>query len=437
MRVVDLINRKKRGASLSREELHFLIQGFTEGTIPDYQMSAFLMAVCWRGMTDREITDLTLEMEQSGDEMDLSAIPGIKVDKHSTGGIGDKTTLILGPLTASFGVPVAKMSGRGLGATGGTIDKLESIPGFCSELTEEQFLRQVREVGFADASQTRSLAPADKKLYALRDVTGTVDSLPLIASSIMSKKLASGADAIVLDVKWGSGAFMKTPEEAIRLAEIMMQIGKSAGKNMTALVTDMNEPLGKTVGNALEVEEAISFLKNPDEADPRLREVVFALADAMLTAGGKKVSKTEMREKCLSGEAVRKMRQFIRAQGGNPDVTEDFNLFPSAAYQERVTFDRTGIVSSCDAGEVGNVSMLLGAGRGRLTDEIDPAAGIRILHHVGDFVRKGETAAILYSSRSSVMKEASYRYRKAWTICEGREESRNPGKQPAVLKILH
>lgn len=421
MQVKELIEKKKQGKALTRDELYLIVQGYTAGAIPDYQMAAFLMAVCFQGMTDKETADFTLEMMESGDTMDLSDIPGIKADKHSTGGIGDKTTLILGPVMASLGVPVVKMSGRGLGSTGGTIDKLESIPGFSSALTEKKMKEQVRKIGFADAEQTKCLVPADKKIYALRDVTATVDSIPLIASSIMSKKLACGADVLVLDVKAGSGAFMKTVPEAEKLAGTMMKIGEAAGKKVTAVITDMNEPLGRTVGNALEVQEAISFLKNPEEADSRLARVVMALAEEMMILSGKAEgdrdrTRKDIEETISSGRALKKFREFVDAQGGNPDVTEDFSLFPGAAFEIPVYSERDGYLVSCDAELVGRASMELGAGRQSLKDEIDPGAGIRILQPLGSAVRRGTPIALLYTSRKESIAAAKQMVSAAYSI---------------------
>ena len=333
MRMYDLIEKKKLGMELTTDEIRFMIDGFTDGTIPDYQMSAMTMAICFQGMSKRETVDLTLAMRDSGDVLDLSSIPGVKVDKHSTGGVGDKTSLALTPIIASLGVPVAKMSGRGLGHTGGTIDKLESFPGFTTALPEETFFKNVREIGIALAGQTANLAPADKKLYALRDVTATVDQMSLIASSIMSKKLASGSDAIVLDVKTGNGAFMKKYEDSVALAKEMVSIGTMAGKKTAAVITDMDQPLGNAVGNAIEVIEAVDTLKGEG---PRFNEVVFALGVQMLLFAGRADSCEEavklMQDSIDSGAALDKMAEFVRAQGGDASYVYDTSKFPKQIF---------------------------------------------------------------------------------------------------------
>ncbi len=418
MRMYDIISKKKYKETLSKEEIEFVISGYTNGEIPDYQMSAFLMAVYFNGMSDEETVNLTLAMANSGDRMDLSAIQGIKVDKHSTGGVGDKTSLILGPILASLGVPVAKMSGRGLGHTGGTIDKLESIPGFSTVLPTEQFIENVNTMGMALVGQTANLAPADKKIYALRDVTATVDSESLIASSIMSKKLAAGADVIVLDVKVGSGAFMKTPEAAASLGKTMVSIGTMAGREMYALITDMNEPLGRFVGNALEVKEAIDALKGNGEE--RLMEVTLNLAGLMLM-GAKKASSLEegiamAKQAIADGSALQKFKEFVAAQGGNADITDDLSLFPQAAYKEAVYLEDEGYLSSCQTNEVGMTSLILGGGREKKEDEVDLAVGIEICHKIGDYVPKGEPFAYLYANDRKKLEVAKSRLKLAYTV---------------------
>lgn len=433
MRMYDLINKKKYGEPLTKEELSFVVEGFTKGDIPDYQMSAFLMAVYFNGMSREETVMFTQAMADSGDRLDLSKINGIKVDKHSTGGVGDKTSLILGPILASLGVPVAKMSGRGLGHTGGTIDKLESIPGFSTTLTEEQFIENVNTIGMALVGQTANLAPADKKIYALRDVTATVDTEPLIASSIMSKKLASGADVIVLDVKVGSGAFMQTLEDAVSLAETMVSIGTMAGKKVHAVITDMNEPLGCYVGNALEVREAIDALKG--EGEKRLMEVTYALAACMLLAAEKADSleqATEMAKRAVEdGSALQKFREFVKAQGGNPEITENYGLFPKAAIEAPVYLDKEGYLLSCRTNEVGMVSLILGGGRETKEDVIDHGVGIRLLHKLGDYVTKEEPFAYLYVNDEEKISEASRRLKEAYDVA-----TEPPEEKSCVYQVM-
>lgn len=399
MRVYDLIDKKKKGGSLSREEIDFLIHGFVNGTVADYQMAAWAMAVCFQGMSMKEISDLTLSMAKSGEMMDLSAIEGCKVDKHSTGGVGDKTTLVIGPVVASQGVKVAKMSGRGLGHTGGTLDKLESIPGFRTALSDREFIDIVNSVGICVAGQTKNLVPADQKLYALRDVTATVDSIPLIASSIMSKKLASGSDAILLDVKTGSGAFMKTREEAEELAKVMVEIGRRAGKRMAALVTDMDVPLGMAIGNSLEAREAIDTLKGHGPED--FTEVCLELAANMLSLAGK--GSTERcfelaREAIASGKALETFARMVKAQGGDEAVVRDPSVLPAARYTLEVKASAEGYVERMDAQGCGMAAVLLGAGRDRKEDAIQPDAGIILLKKTGDSVKIGDTLAVLHTS---------------------------------------
>ncbi len=420
MNMYDLIRKKKEGGILEREEIRSMIDGYTKGSIPDYQMSAMMMAICFRGMNAEETGELTLAMRDSGDVMDLSAISGIKVDKHSTGGVGDKTSIALLPLVSSLGVKIAKMSGRGLGHTGGTIDKLESIPGFRTSLSEKEFMSQVQEIGLALMGQTAELAPADKKLYALRDVTATVDQLSLIASSIMSKKLAAGADAIVLDVKCGSGAFMKEFDQAKALAVEMVSIGRHAGKKMRALITNMDQPLGDAVGNALEVQEAIDTLKGKGPAD--FTELVLALGARMLLLSeletDVKAAKERLQEAIANGRALEQLGRFIRAQGGDDACLSDDTVLAPLGGSYELKAGSDGIITHMDCAEAGMASLLLGAGRSRLEDQIDPYVGIRFLKKTGDTVRKGETMALLYYSDEEKKKAAAARLSAAITISE-------------------
>ncbi|SMP48309.1 pyrimidine-nucleoside phosphorylase [Anoxynatronum buryatiense] len=408
MRMLDLILKKKNGGTLSKAEIQFFIQGVTHDTIPDYQTAAFLMAVCFQGMTPQETSALTEAMMYSGDTIDLSEIHGVKVDKHSTGGVGDKTTIALGPMVAACGIPVAKMSGRGLGHTGGTIDKLESFKGFQTALPIRQFMNQVNEIKLAVAGQTANLAPADKKLYALRDVTGTVENVSLIASSVMSKKLASGADAIVLDVKTGSGAFMKTKEEAVNLARTMVEIGKHMGRKTVALVTDMDQPLGKSVGNILEVKEAIDVLKGQGPKD--ITELCIQLGAWMLVLGECAADldegKAAMKKSITSGSALESMRQFIASQGGDPRYVDDPSLFDSASYLIEVTSPGSGIVTHIDAEGIGRAALVLGAGREQKDSQIDLAVGIVLNKKVGDEVALGESIATLHVNDLSKVEES-------------------------------
>ncbi|RJQ28777.1 MAG: pyrimidine-nucleoside phosphorylase [Peptococcaceae bacterium] len=398
MRMYDLILKKRNGLELTAEEINFFIKGYTNGEIPDYQAAAFLMAVYFCGLSARETSDLTEAMVDSGERADLSAIPGIKVDKHSTGGVGDKTTLVLVPLVAAAGVPVAKMSGRGLGHTGGTVDKLESIPGFRTSLEKTTFIEQVRQVGVAVVAQTGRLAPADKKLYALRDVTATVDSIPLIASSVMSKKIACGADAIVLDVKTGSGAFMREPDQAFALAEAMVEIGRRAGRRAAALVTDMSQPLGYAVGNALEVAEAIDTLQGRGPAD--LVELCLALGSQMLLLAGVAQSAAEGREKLAEllqkRAALDMFEKIIVAQGGEQRVLYDPSVLPAAAYREEIISPAGGWVQAIRAEKIGQAAMLLGAGRETKESVIDPAVGVALRKKAGERVERGEVLAMLH-----------------------------------------
>lgn len=404
MRMVDIIEKKRDGKELSKEEIRFIIEGYTNGTIPDYQMSAFAMAVFFQGMTEKERAELTLAMVDSGDKIDLSAIEGIKVDKHSTGGVGDTTTLVLAPLVASVGVPVAKMSGRGLGHTGGTIDKLESISGFHVELETKQFIDLVNKNKVAVVGQSGNLTPADKKLYSLRDVTATVNSIPLIASSIMSKKIAAGADAIVLDVKTGAGAFMKDLEDAKELAKAMVDIGNNVGRRTMAIISDMSQPLGFAIGNALEVEEAINTLKGKGPKD--LEELCLTLGSHMVFLAEKAASLDEARnilaEAIQSGEAFEKFKTFIAAQGGNPAVVENPEKLPKARYQFPLEAKEDGWVEAIIADEVGKAAMLLGAGRATKESTIDLAVGLVLRKKIGDPVKKGEAFVIIHSNTENI-----------------------------------
>lgn len=400
MRMYDLILKKKQGKELTKEEIYYMIEGFTKGDIPDYQMSAMTMAICFQGMSKRETVDLTLAMRDSGDVLNLDAIEGIKVDKHSTGGVGDKVSLVLTPMIAALGVPVAKMSGRGLGHTGGTIDKLESIEGFSTEMTEEVFIRNVNSIKVAIAGQTANLAPADKKLYALRDVTATVDQMSLIASSIMSKKLASGADAIVLDVKTGNGAFMQKEEDAVALAKAMVDIGKRAGKKTVALITDMDEPLGNAVGNALEVKEAIESLKGNGPAD--FMEVVIGLGKQMLVLAGRaeseEIAEALLKETIDCRSAYKKFQEFVEAQGGNVEQILHPDLLPKAKYVIPVLAEAEGNVQRILAQEIGIACMMLGGGRETKESTIDPAVGIILNKKIGDGVKKGDVLAYIHAN---------------------------------------
>lgn len=398
VRVGDLIQKKRDGGELLGEEIDHLIAGYTAGSIPDYQLSALAMAIYFRGMTDRETLDLTLALANSGETVSLDGVPGITVDKHSTGGVGDSTTLVLAPLVASAGVPVAKMSGRSLGHTGGTLDKLEAIPGFQSSFTPEELAEAVRGIGLALAGQTEAIVPADRKLYALRDVTATVDSLPLIAASIMSKKLAAGAEALVLDVKTGSGAFMKGLEEAFALAEMMVQIGLGAGRETAAVITNMDQPLGAAVGNALEVEEAILTLQGRGPAD--LTELCLVLGGWMLFLGGKAPSPRQggvmLERNIANGAALDKFRELIRSQHGDAGVIEDPALFPRAAAEIRVRAVGGGYIHRLDAGAIGRAAMALGAGRGTAGAPIDLAVGVTLFKKIGDPVQSGDDLARLH-----------------------------------------
>ncbi|CAF1718849.1 Pyrimidine-nucleoside phosphorylase [Bacillus subtilis] len=404
MRMVDIIIKKQNGKELTTEEIQFFVNGYTDGSIPDYQASALAMAIFFQDMSDRERADLTMAMVNSGETIDLSAIEGIKVDKHSTGGVGDTTTLVLAPLVAALDVPVAKMSGRGLGHTGGTIDKLEAIDGFHVELTKDEFIKLVNRDKVAVIGQSGNLTPADKKLYALRDVTGTVNSIPLIASSIMSKKIAAGADAIVLDVKTGAGAFMKTEEDAAELAKAMVRIGNNVARQTMAVISDMSQPLGFAIGNALEVKEAIDTLKGEGPED--LHELVLTLGSQMVVLAKKADTLDEARAKLeevmKNGKALEKFKDFLKNQGGDSSIVDDPSKLPQAAYQIDVPAKEAGVVSEIVADEIGVAAMLLGAGRATKEDEIDLAVGIMLRKKVGDKVEKGEPLVTLYANRENV-----------------------------------
>lgn len=432
MRMYDIIIKKRNGEALSDEEIAFFIKGYTDGSIPDYQASALLMAIYFRGMIDQEIATLTMEMAHSGDMLDLSAIKGLKADKHSTGGVGDKTSLVLTPLAASIGIPVAKMSGRGLGHTGGTIDKLESFPGFSTDISEEKFINNVNTIGIAIAGQTKNMAPADKKLYALRDVTGTVDSIPLIASSIMSKKLAAGADVIVLDVKTGSGAFMKTEEDSVRLANEMVKIGNNVGRRTLAVISDMDEPLGYAVGNAIEVKEAIDTLNGHGPAD--LLELCLTIGSLMAVGTGKAANVDEARtlllEKLNDGSALKKFAEFVEAQGGDSAPVYDTKLLPQASIVKEVYAPVDGYVSHIESDRVGISAMKLGGGRETKESPIDLSVGILINKKVGDKVEKGEKIATLYANDQEKLAAAITELEQAYSY------SVTPVEKPKLIKTV-
>ena len=418
MLMTDLIAAKRDGKELSTEEIEFFVKGFTSGDIPDYQMSSMCMAILFRGMSDREILDLTLAMEESGDILDLSQIEGIKADKHSTGGVGDKTTLVLCPMIAALGVKFAKMSGRGLGHTGGTIDKLESFPGFSTAISEEKFIGNVNRIGIAIAGQTANLVPADKKMYALRDVTGTVPSIPLIVSSIMSKKLASGADIIVLDVKCGAGSFMKTKKDAEKLATQLVRVGKLAGKKVTAVITDMDEPLGYAVGNALEVKEAIAALNGAECGE--LMNLCLTLGSYILIDAGVADDEQEAREKLRTtvadGSALKKLAELVEAQGGDPAAVYDTSLLPDAPVKLEVLSGRKGYVSHIAAEDVGLVSMHLGGGRVTMESVIDLSVGVVLKKKVGDHVDEGDSLGTIHAASETAAAEAAEKLRECYTI---------------------
>lgn len=426
MRTVDLIHRKRDGEELSPEEIIYLIEGYTRDEIPDYQISAFLMAVFFAGMTDREITALTNCMLKSGTTVDLSSVPGLKVDKHSTGGVGDKTSLISAPLAAAAGVIVPMISGRALGHTGGTLDKLEAIPGFRTNLSIDEFREQLKDMGLAFIGQTPEVAPADGKLYALRDVTATVESIPLIASSIMSKKLAVGLDAIVLDVKCGSGAFMKRQMDARRLAQAMVAIGRRMDKRVQALITDMNQPLGYAIGNALEVMEVSQTLQNAGPVD--LTRISLELAARMIYLGKGAKSLEDAREvaqaRLLDGSGYRKFKEIIKAQGGNPQVLDKFELLPNALGAREITSPRAGFVTAIDAEDIGRASAMIGAGRNKKEDTVDPAVGVILEVKVGQRVDAGGVLARLYYTKEDGLEEAAELIEDAFRISSSTAEER-------------
>jgi pyrimidine-nucleoside phosphorylase len=433
MRTVDLIQRKRDGEELAPEEIEFLVEGYTSGDIPDYQMSSFLMAVYFSGMSDREVSRLTECMLRSGDTVDLSAVPGVKVDKHSTGGVGDKTSLIVAPLAAAAGVVVPMMSGRALSHTGGTLDKLESIPGLRTNLTAPEFEKQLAELGLCYIGQTDRLAPADRKLYALRDVTATVESIPLISSSIMSKKLAEGVDALVLDVKVGSGAFMKKQVDARRLAQTMVGIGRRMDKKVQALITNMNQPLGYAVGNALEVMEASQTLQNAGPAD--LTKLSLELAARMIFLGKKAETLDEARriaEKHLvDGSAYKKFKQVVAAQGGNPLALDKFELLPNATGMREVSSPRGGYVTSIDAEDIGVASNMIGAGRDKKEDSIDPAVGIILEVKTGEKVDAGSVLCRLYYTKEDRVEEAAEMVEDAFRI-----SGQKPDERELILEVV-
>lgn len=417
MRMYDLITAKKNGREHTREELEFIVNGFVDGSVPDYQMSAWMMAVCLKGMTDQETAILTDVMAHSGDMVDLSPIQGIKVDKHSTGGVGDKTTLVITPIVAACGVKIAKMSGRGLGHTGGTVDKMESVPGTRTALDQEEFFAQVNKIGISVIGQSGHLAVADKKMYALRDVTATVDCIPLIASSIMSKKLAAGSDAILLDVTCGNGAFMKTVDQAIELAQKMVAIGTHNDRNVAALITDMDTPLGHNIGNSLEVMESMEVLKGRGPAD--LTEVCYQLAVNMLLLAGLGTEEEcrAMAEKAVAdGSAFEKCKQMFAAQGGDISVLEDYSRFAAARYSREILAEETGYIYSHDTEKIGSASVLLGAGRLTKTDEIDFAAGITLHKKTGDYVEKGQSIATFYADDEALFDSAEKMFKSGLVI---------------------
>lgn len=432
MRMYDIIQKKRNAQELTDEEIAFFIRGYTKGDIPDYQASALTMAIFFNGMTDRETVSLTQQMAHSGDMVDLSMFGDLSADKHSTGGVGDKTSLIVAPIVAALGAKVTKMSGRGLGHTGGTVDKLESIPGYNTSIPQKEFIAQVESIGIALIGQSGNLTPADKKLYALRDVTATVDSIPLIVSSIMSKKIAAGSKNIVLDVKVGSGAFMKTPEDAEILAREMVKIGKGCGRNIAALITDMDTPLGSAVGNSLEIIEAVRVLRG--ELDNDLKAVSLALASELISLTFA-ISYDEAYERASAalsdGRAFAKMKEWIAAQGGNADYLDNTELFERSTFSSRVLAPKDGFILSMNAEEIGISSVILGAGRVKKEDSIDYSAGIVIEKKTGDAVRRGDILATLYSNNAESLGAAEEKYLSA--LCIGDEK---PDEKPLIHKII-
>ncbi len=433
MRMYDIIQHKRDNKELSGEEIQFFVEEYTAGNIPDYQAAALAMAIFFNGMTPEETAALTLAMAHSGDVMDLTPIKGVKVDKHSTGGVGDKTSLVLGPMVAALGVPVAKMSGRGLGHTGGTIDKLESFPGFQTGIPEQEFFDNVNRIGIAIAGQTGNLAPADKKLYALRDVTATVESIPLIASSIMSKKIAAGADVIVLDVKVGSGAFMKDEESAVKLADTMVRIGDNVGKKTMAVVSDMDEPLGYAVGNALEVKEAIDTLAGNGPQD--LYELCLELGSHMVAGAGKAQNCAEAKEMLAGtikdGSALRKLAELVEAQGGNPEAVYDTELLPKASIEYEYRADTEGYVSRIVCDIVGTSAMVLGGGRENKDSVIDLSVGIVLEAKKGAYVHKGDVLARFYANDENKLSDAVKRFADAYVI-----EDTKPAGSRLIKKVI-
>ena len=428
----DIIYKKREGGKLSEEEIKYFVDGYVAGEIPDYQIAALLMAIFFKKLDREETFQLTNAMRYSGDTIDLSSINGIKVDKHSTGGVGDKTTLIVAPLASACGVPIAKMSGRGLGFTGGTVDKMESIPGFRTTLEPEEFMNQVNNIGMAVIGQTAHITPADKKLYAMRDVTATVDNFGLIASSIMSKKLAAGSDAIVLDVKCGDGAFMENLEDATTLANLMVDIGDDAGKKTVAAITDMSQPLGKAVGNALEVIEAIETLKGNGPED--ITELAERLAGIMVYLGGKAASVQEghdmTAEALRSGKGLEQFRKFVTAQGGDPAIVEDYSLFPQAAHKAELKADKDGYISGIAARTIGLASQHTGAGRATKEDAIDLSAGVYLKKKVGDAVKKGDVLAVFYGNDPKKLENGMNEAAKAFRITD------EPADRPVLIKKI-
>ena len=433
MRFVDVIEKKADGGALTKQEIEEMVNGFVKGDIPDYQMSSMMMAILQKDMTDQEIADLTMAMMHSGDIVDLSDLPGVKVDKHSTGGVGDTTTLVVAPLVAACGGTVAKMSGRGLGHTGGTIDKLESFPGFSTGISTEEFIDHVNTIGISIMGQTKDLAPADKKLYALRDVTATVDQMSLIASSIMSKKLAAGADAIVLDVKTGSGAFMKTREDALALAKEMVQLGKNAGRKTIAVVSNMDQPLGNTVGNALEVREAIDTLNGNGPRD--FTELVMTLGSYMLLAGGKadkeETARRMLRQVVEDGSALRKLAEFVKAQGGDESYVYEPEKLPCAKIRKELLAPVDGYIQRIVCDEVGICSLILGGGRETKESQIDLSVGIRLIQKIGKYVHKGDVLAEVFANDCQKLEEAMTRLQQAYHI--GPDEAK---EQNVILDVV-
>ena len=432
MKMYDIIDKKRQGYQLNKNEIEYFIKEYVKNNIPDYQVSALLMAICLKGMTDEEITNLTIAMANSGDTLDLSQINGITVDKHSTGGVGDKTTLIVGPIVASLGCKVAKMSGKGLGFTGGTIDKLESIDGYKTNIKRQDFLNQVNKIGISLISQSENLVPADKKIYALRDVTATVNSIPLIASSIMSKKIAAGSKCILLDVKVGSGAFMKTIEDATKLAQTMVNIGNMAGRETKAVITNMDIPLGHEIGNILEVKEAIDVLKGNGPED--LTYICIELATymyMMCTKRSKEESMALVKKALNDGSAFKKFRELVIAQGGNVNLIDNQELFLKPKYTIEVKAKNSGYIEHIDTGQIGIISCNLGAGRNKKEDAIDYTAGITITAKTGEFVNKGDVIAKLYTSKKFDIQELNAMYLNAITISK-----KQPPKPQMIYKII-